>query len=76
MPYKLIKNSINTLNIKEIVQFNLVDIYSDDTLGTNESLTIKFILQSDDRTMDEEFINTIMDKIIAKLNSDLGLTLR
>ena len=76
MPYKKIRNVIKELDIKEIVQFNLVDIYSDENLGDNESLTIKFTLQSTEKTMDEESINGIMDKILESLTSTLGLKLR
>jgi len=54
LEYRLIKKEINALRINEIKQFNLVDIYSDEKLGNNESLTIKFVLQSQDKTMEEE----------------------
>ncbi len=76
MQYKKIKSLITKLNIKEIIQFNLIDIYNDKTLGENESLTIKFVLQSDEKTMDEEFINNIMDKIVKELNEKLNINLR
>ncbi len=44
------------LKIKEIKQFNLVDVYSDEKLGSNESLTIKFVLQLEDKTLEEDDI--------------------
>ncbi len=76
MEYKEIKNAINALNIKEIKQFNLVDIYSDEKLGLDESLTIKFVLQSEDKTLEEEDITNIMDKILEELNTKLKIGLR
>ena len=76
MQYKEIKNCINDLNIKEIRQFNLVDIYSDEKLEDNESLTIKFVLQSDDKTMEESEINNIMDSILNKLDEKLNIGIR
>ncbi|MGB3751105.1 MAG: phenylalanine--tRNA ligase subunit beta, partial [Arcobacteraceae bacterium] len=76
LPYKNIKKAINALNIEEIKQFNLVDIYSDEKLGDNESLTIKFVLQSETKTFEESDINDIMDKVLAKLEKDLQIGLR
>lgn len=76
MPYSQIKKAILALDNKDIKQFNLVDIYSDEKLGENQSLTIRFVLQSDDKTMEEEDITSIMDSILEKFNSDLGIGLR
>ena len=76
MEYKKIKNSINSLNIQEIKQFNLVDIYSDEKLGSDESLTIKFILQSEDKTLEEDDIVRIMDKILEELKTKLNVGIR
>jgi phenylalanyl-tRNA synthetase beta chain len=76
MEYKKIKDILNNLNIKEIKQFNLIDIYSDEELDQNESLTIKFILQSDEKTLEENEIVTIIDNILEALNTKLTIGLR
>ncbi len=76
MEYKDIRNSINNLKINEIKQFNLVDTYSDEKLGNDESLTIKFVLQSEDKTLEEEDITTIMDKILENLKETLQIGIR
>ena len=76
MEYKEIKNTINYLNIQEIKQFNLVDIYTDEKLGSDESLTIKFVLQSEDKTLEEDDIVTIMDKILEELKTKLNVGIR
>jgi len=76
LEYKNIKKAINSLKIDEIKQFNLVDIYTDDKLGEFESLTIKFILQSETKTFEESDINEIMDKVLLKLENDLEIGLR
>ena len=76
LEYKSIKKAIRALKIDEIKQFNLVDIYTDDKLGEFESLTIKFILQSETKTFEESDINEIMDKVLAKLEKDLKIGLR
>lgn len=76
MEYKEIRKAINSLKINEIKQFHLVDIYSDEALGEKESLTISFVLQSDEKTFTEDEINDIMDTVLSKLTTDLGLELR
>jgi len=74
--YSKIKTIINKIKDDNIKQFNLVDIYSDEKLGENESLTIRFVLQKDDKTMAEEDITTTMDNILETLNKELGIGLR
>ena len=76
MDYKQIKNVLDNLNIQEIKQYNLIDIYSDDKLGSNQSLTIKFVLQSETKTLQEEDIVKIMDQILAQLKEQLNIGLR
>ncbi|MEA3354432.1 MAG: phenylalanine--tRNA ligase subunit beta [Campylobacterota bacterium] len=76
MEYKEIKKSIDKLKIQEIKQYNLVDIYSDEKLGDKESLTINFVIQSSEKTMEENEISAIMDKILQKLGKDLDIGIR
>ncbi len=76
IPYKNITKTLNTLQIPEIKQYNLIDIYSDESLKESESLTLRFTLQSDEKTFTEEDINEIMDKVIDKLQDDLNIGLR
>ncbi len=76
LEYKEIKKVLNNIKIKEIKQYNLVDIYSDDKLGENESLTIKFILQSENKTMEESDITKIMDNILETLQDELKIGIR
>ena len=76
LQYKEIKKVINSLNDKNIKQFNLIDIYSDEKLGENESLTIRFVLQNDEKTMEEEDITTTMNAILSVLNEKLSIGLR
>ena len=76
MEYKEIRKAIISLNIEEIKQFHLVDIYHDESLGESESLTISFVLQSEEKTFTEDEINEIMNSVITKLTTSLGLELR
>ena len=76
MEYKEIKNAINSLNNQNIKQFNLIDIYNDEKLGDNESLTIRFVLQNDEKTMEDEDITSTMNSILNILNEKLSIGLR
>jgi len=76
LEFKIIKNLINDLNLENLVQFNLIDIYNDEQLGNNESLTIRFVLQSNEKTLEEKDINEIMDTIINNLSENLNISLR
>ena len=76
LEYKEIKKVINSLSNSNIKQFNLIDIYHDEKLGENESLTIRFVLQNDEKTMEEEDITTTMNSILEALNNKLSIGLR
>ncbi|QDF27941.1 phenylalanine--tRNA ligase subunit beta [Halarcobacter anaerophilus] len=76
MEYKEIKEVIDSIKDKNIKQYNLIDIYSDEKLGENESLTIRFVLQNDDKTLEEEDITSTMNNILDTLNNKLGISLR
>lgn len=76
LAFQEIKNVIATINDSNIKQFNLVDIYSDEKLGENQSLTIRFVLQSETKTMEEEDITTTMNGILEQLHSKLSVGLR
>ncbi len=76
LPYSEIARVIDSLNIEEIKSHTIVDIYSDEKLGDNESLTIKFVLQSKTKTLEEEDITSIMDVILNNLKEKLQLNLR
>ncbi len=76
MPYEKLKDIITTNATKELVRFYPVDKYSDETLGEKMSLSIRFVLQSDEKTLEEEDITTAMETILTSLESELGIGLR
>jgi phenylalanyl-tRNA synthetase beta chain len=76
LSYQTIKEVITNLKNQRIKQFNLVDIYSDDKLQDNQSLTLRFILQDDHKTLEEEDISATMDEILTALNSKLCIQIR
>ncbi|MBU1883566.1 phenylalanine--tRNA ligase subunit beta [bacterium] len=74
--YKDIQNVISENKTEEIVRFYPVDKYEDEKLGENASLTIRFVLQSLTKTLEDEDITSTMDTVLNALNEKLGLTLR
>ena len=76
MSYSKLKNVIDSNATDELINFYPVDRYSDESLGNNVSLSIRFILQSESKTLEEEDITTTMDSILNALNRELGIGLR
>jgi len=76
MSYEKLKGVIEENATKELVRFYPVDKYSDETLGEMMSLSLRFVLQSSEKTLEEEDITSAMDKVLDALKQDLGVGLR
>lgn len=74
--YEKIKEVIEANATKELVRFYPVDKYSDATLGEQTSLSLRFVLQSDEKTLEEEDITNSMESILNALKDQLGIGLR
>jgi len=70
--YYDIKNKILETKNKDIVEFYPIDIFD---LGDKNSLTIRFVLQNNEKSLTDEEINGIITQVIEKLK-DLGVELR
>ena len=76
MSYSKIKSVIENADVQNLIRFYPVDNYSDDSLGENISLSIRFVLQSMDKTLEDEDIVSSMDSILKVLEKELGIGLR
>ncbi|QOP41071.1 phenylalanine--tRNA ligase subunit beta [Sulfurimonas marina] len=74
--YEKIKTVIDSNATEELVRFYPVDKYSDDSLGDNSSLSLRFVLQSNEKTLEEEDITNAMESILNALKDELGIGLR
>ncbi len=74
--YETIKEVIEEAATKEVVRFYPVDRYQDEKLGDKVSLTIRFMLRSDEKTLEEEDINTAMERVLEALKEKLSIGLR
>ena len=76
MSYEKVKTVIENAAITNLIRFYPVDKYSDEVLGENMSLSLRFVLQSHEKTLGEEDITSTMDSILESLKSELGIGLR
>ncbi len=74
--YAQIKEAILENATDELVRFYPVDKYKDESLGDSASLSIRFVLQSDEKTLEEEDITKTMDSVLENLKEKFGITLR
>ena len=76
MHYERVKRVIESADISNLVRFYPVDKYIDEALGKNMSLTVRFVLQSSEKTLEEEDITSAMESILSQLSTELGIGLR
>ena len=76
MRYAEIEKVIAANKSAEIIRFYPVDTYSDEKLGNTVSLSLRFVLQSPEKTLEEEDITSSMSSVLTALETELGLTLR
>ena len=74
--YEQIKDVIEKHATDELIRFYPVDRYEDESLGDNISLSLRFVLQSDEKTLQEEDITKAMESILQGLQTTFGIGLR
>jgi phenylalanyl-tRNA synthetase beta chain len=76
LPFKKIKTFISSFTPSELINFYPVDIFESEELKENLSLTVKFIYQSNEKTLTDEDVNGIEKEILEKLDSEMGVGIR
>ena len=74
--FEQVRQAISDLNIELLAQLSAVDIYSDDSLGNDHSLTLRFVFQPFNNSLNDEDIAALVGQILAKLTADFGAKLR
>ncbi len=74
--YDELAKVIHTNKSSEIVRFYPVDKYKDDSLGDNSSLSLRFVLQSLEKTLEEDDITSSMSGVLDAMKNELGIELR
>jgi len=76
LSFSQIYNSIDSLDEQILRGFSPVDVYEDESLGEQKSVTVRFYIQSMDGTLSDKLIDGVMQSVLAKLESDCGARLR
>ena len=76
LKYEQIKECIEELKVENLQSFYPTDLYSDKSLGDKKSLTISFSFQSNEKTLTDDEINALMQRILDVLKESLGVELR
>ncbi len=74
--YETIKAVIEKHRSSQVQRFYPVDRYVSENLGDQMSLTLRFVLQSEEKTLEEEDITMAMESILNGLKEELGVNLR
>ena len=75
--YADIEKILAEMNIDQLVDFMIFDVYSGDELDSGQkSLALGLIFQDFSRTLEEQEINGYVEKIMAGLASGTGAVLR
>jgi phenylalanyl-tRNA synthetase beta chain len=75
-PYETVAKVVGAARSDEIIRFYPVDRYTDEKLGEQMSLTLRFMLQSQEKTLEDDDITTAMQGVLDALQRELGVTLR
>jgi phenylalanyl-tRNA synthetase beta chain len=67
---------LNALELPMLKDAYPVDIYEDEKLGNKKSLTVRFFIQSMEKTLEDSDIETVMGQIMMALESECKAELR
>ncbi|HHS93629.1 MAG TPA: phenylalanine--tRNA ligase subunit beta, partial [Campylobacterales bacterium] len=74
--YDQVSLSIESLKLPLLKKFYPVDVYEDETLGDQKSLSLRLFIQSLENTLSDEEIDQTVNAIIEKLDAEYGAKLR
>ncbi|MDR1460792.1 MAG: phenylalanine--tRNA ligase subunit beta [Campylobacteraceae bacterium] len=76
LTYEDISKCIKERAPKELKDFYPIDIYSDESLGNKQSITLTFVFESYEKTFIDEEINSFIEQILEGLLIVLKVTIR
>ncbi|MBT8348958.1 MAG: phenylalanine--tRNA ligase subunit beta, partial [Sulfurovum sp.] len=74
--YYEVAKVLNALELPMLKDTYPVDIYEDEKLGDMKSLTVRFFIQSMEKTLEDNDIETVMGQIMMALESECKAELR
>jgi phenylalanyl-tRNA synthetase beta chain len=76
IPYSQVSTTIKSLELPLLSKYYPIDVYEDEKLGEEKSLTLRLFIQAPDRTLDDKDIDSTVNTIIDALKAEYGATLR
>ena len=76
LPFAHLATAVKSLGLPLLKKIYPVDVYEDESLGDEKSLTLRLFIQSLDRTLSDEDIDGTVNTILEKLQHEYGATLR
>ncbi|MBU1667421.1 phenylalanine--tRNA ligase subunit beta [bacterium] len=76
LSYTHLDTTIKGLNLPLLTKYYPVDIYEDESLAGQKSLTLRLFIQSLERTLNDKDIDSTVNAIIDTLQSEYGASLR
>jgi phenylalanyl-tRNA synthetase beta chain len=76
IPYSQVSTTIKSLELPLLSKYYPIDVYEDEKLGEEKSLTLRLFIQAPDRTLDDKDIDSTVNTIIDSLKEEYGATLR
>jgi len=76
MGYYAVAKVLNSLDLPMLKDIYPVDIYEDEKLGDKKSLTVRFFIQSMEKTLEDADIEAVMSQVMAALEKKCSAELR
>lgn len=76
MGYYEVAKVLNDLDAPMLKDVYPVDIYEDEKLGDKKSLTVRFFIQSMEKTLEDADMESVMNDIMFALKNECQATLR
>ena len=76
LPFQHLSTTIKLLELPLLNNFYAIDVYEDEALKDEKSLTLRLSIQSLDRTLTDEDIDSTVNAILEQLNNQYGAKLR
>ena len=77
LPYEAVEKATETARVNKLVRMNLFDIFESEKIGLHKkSMAINFTFLDKEKTMTDQEIDGMMNKIIAAYEKELGAEIR
>lgn len=76
LAYSKVESEISSLKIENLQKWYPIDLYTDEALGEKKSLTVRFFIQSLEKTLEESDIEYVMSTIMKRLEMSCQAMLR